>query len=163
TSLGNFPAVPTGNGSSIVAVSPNDGVAEVLGNVVTLNATGPTTGNAGQIGFFTTSAQFFEVAATTLNPSTTASPLSTSAIAGSHAACLGTVNADLPSTHTGSTPDVIAASVNLSSPGTNGSFGSAANPLLVQTGTLRATVTGTGSINVTNVAAGGDLAVTGAT
>jgi hypothetical protein len=172
TSLGNFPAVPTGNGSSIVGVSPNDGVPEVIGNVVTLNATGPTTGDAGQIGFFTSSAQFFEVAATTLNASTNNSRAWISAIGGAavgsvnlgtNTAFLRTVNGNLTSTHTGSTPDVIAASVNLSSPGTSGSFGSAANPLLVQTGTLKATVTGTGSINVTNVAAGGDLTVTGAT
>ena len=46
---------------------------------------------------------------------------------------LRTIDGDLTSTHSGSTPDVVAAAVNLSSPGSTGSFGSAANPLLVQT------------------------------
>src|SRR5207245_860678 len=117
------------------------------------------------IGFFTTSAQFFEVAATTLNASTNNSRLWISAIggtalgsvnAGTNTAFLKTVNGDLTSTHTGSTPDVTASAVNLSSPGTSGSFGSVANPLLLQTSTLRASITGTGSINATNVSAGGN-------
>src|SRR5207302_38965 len=58
---------------------------------------------------------------------------------------------------------VTAAAVNLSSPGTTGSFGTAANPLLTQASALRATVTGTGSVNVANVPAGGSLTVTTAT
>ncbi len=157
--------------SSITSLHPNNNVADVTGRTVTLTANGASTGNTGQIGFFTTGAQFFEVAATTLNASTNNSRLWISAIggtavgsinAGTNTAFLRTFNGDLTSTHTGSTPDVTAASVNLSSPGTTGSFGTALKPLLVQTGTLKAAVTGTGSINVTNVAAGGNLAVTGA-
>src|SRR5439155_1304039 len=40
-----------------------------------------------------------------------------------------------------------------------GSFGTAASPLLIQAGALQASVSGTGSINVANVAAGGSLNV----
>jgi hypothetical protein len=154
--------------SSITSLHPNDNVADVIGRTVTLTATGPSNGATGQIGFFTSSAQFFEVAATTINASTNNSRLWISAIggaavgsisAGTDFAILKTVNGDLTSTHTGSTPDITAGTVILLSPGATGSFGSATNPVLVQTGTLRASVTGTGSINVTNVAAGGDLAV----
>jgi hypothetical protein len=157
---------------TITSTHPNDGVADVIGRTVTLTALGPSNGNTGQIGFFTTSAQFFEVAATTLNASTNNSRLWVSAIggtavgsvnAGTNTAFLRAVNGDLTSTHTGSTPDVTAAAVNLSSPGTTGSFGSAANPLLVQTSSLQVSVTGTGSINVTNAAAGGDLSLASAT
>jgi hypothetical protein len=71
------------------------------------------------------------------------------------------INGDLTSTHTGSTPDITAGSVIIDT--TGGSLGSASSPLLLQTSTLQATTTGTGSINVTNVAAGGNLSVTSAT
>jgi hypothetical protein len=163
--------------SSITSLFPNDNVADVTGRTVTLTATGPTTGNTGQIGFFTTGPQFFEVAATTLNASTNNSRLWISAIGGTaigsvsegvgstNTAFLRTFNGNLTSTHTGSTPDVIAGTVNLSlaPTGTSGSFGTSASPILIQAGTLSAKVAaGTGSINVTNVAAGGNLSVTGA-
>jgi hypothetical protein len=151
----------------------NGGSAVVTGGTVTLDPLGPSDGITGQIGFFSSgSAKFFEVAATTIDASTDNSRAWIALIGGAavgsvdvgtDTAFLKTVNGNLTSTHTGSTPDVLAASVNLSSPGTSGSFGTAANPLLVQTSTLKASVTGTGSINVTNVAAGGNLAVTSAT
>lgn len=152
----------------LVGQVPNDNIADVTGKTVTLTALGPTNGNAGQIGFFTTAAQFFEVAATTLNASTNNSRLWISAIggtalgsinAGTNFAFLKAFNGNLTSTHTGSTPDVIANTVVLSSPATSGWFGSSTNPVLIQASTLRASVTGTGSINVTNVAAGGNLIV----
>ena len=56
--------------SSITSLHPNDDTADVTGHTVTLTADGPTSGNTGQVGFFTASAQFFEVSATTLNAST---------------------------------------------------------------------------------------------
>jgi hypothetical protein len=161
--------------SSITSLHPNDGVADVTGHTVTLTATGPTTGNTGQIGFFTAAAQFFEVAATTINASTNNSRAWISALGGAaigqvnvgtNTAFLRTVNGTLTSTHTGNTPDVIAAAVNLSqsATATSGAFGTPTNPLLVQTATLTARVTaGPGSINVTNVTAGGNLAVAAAT
>jgi hypothetical protein len=163
--------------SSITSLHPNDGTADVTGRTVTLTATGPTTGNTGQIGFFTSSAQFFEVAATTLNATTNNSRLWISLIggaaigsvgAGINTALLKTVGGDLTSTHTGAsvtTPDVTAAAVNLQSTTASGSFGSAANPLQLQATNLTAAVSGTGntgSINVRNVAAGGNLNVVGA-
>jgi hypothetical protein len=160
--------------SSITSLHPNDGIADVTGRTVTLTATGLSNGATGQIGFFTTSAQFFEVSATTINASTNNSRLWISAIggaalgsinAGTDFAILQTVNGDLTSTHTGSTPDITAGTVILQEPGIAESFGfgSASNPLLVQTGTLKASVADAGWINVTNVAAGGDLNVDSAT
>ena len=160
--------------SSITSLHPNDNVPDVTGRTVSLTANGPTTGNTGQIGFFTTSAQFFEVQATTINATTSNSRMWISAMggaaigsvnAGTNTAFLRTVNGDLTSAHTGSTPDVIAAAVNLSqSPSaTSGGFGTAANPLLLQTSSLTARITaGNGAINVTNVVAGGNLAVVAA-
>jgi hypothetical protein len=159
--------------SSITSLHPNDNVADVTGQTVTLTATGPTTGNAGQIGFFTSSAQFFEVSATTLNVSTNNSRAWVAALGGAavgsvnigtNTIFLRTENGTLTSTHTGSTPDIIAAAVNLSQGGPAGSFGTQTNPLLVQASLLTAAISfGTGSINVTNVAAGGSLTVSRAT
>jgi hypothetical protein len=157
--------------SSITSLHPNDGIADVTGRTVTLTATGPSNGATGQIGFSISPAadEFFEVAATTINASTNNSRLWISAIggaaigsisAGGDFAILKSVNGDLTSTHTGSTPDITASEVDLVSAGLiPSSFGSASNPLLVQTATLQFDGTDTGSINVTNVAAGGDLAV----
>jgi hypothetical protein len=172
--VGNVTLVNTAG--TITSVSPNDGVAEVIGNTVTLDTSAaPSNGNTGQIGFFTASAQFFEVAATTLNAKTNNSRLWISALggtaigsvsAGTNTAFLRTVNGTLTSTHTGTTPDVVAAAVNLSmSPtATSGAFGTAANPLLIQGGSLTAKViAGSGSINVSNVPAGGNLNVVAAT
>ena len=133
---------------------PNDNIPDVTGNTVSLTATGPSNGATGQIGFFTASDQFFEVASTTLNASTNNSRLWISSIggtaigsvnAGTDFAILKTVNGNLTSTHTGATPDIIGGTVILLSPGVTGSFGAAANPLLTQTGNLRASVSGTGS------------------
>ena len=118
---------PTGGAS----LSPNDGVAEVTGRTVSLTANGASSGITGQIGFSSGGVgQFFEVSATTLNASTNNSRLWISAIggtaigsvnAGTNTAFLRTFNGNLTSTHTGATPDVMAAVVNLSSPGTSGS------------------------------------------
>jgi hypothetical protein len=63
------------NASRMVSVTPNDGIADVVANVLTLNATGPSNGNTGQIGSFSTSAQFVEVDASVLNASTNNSRL----------------------------------------------------------------------------------------
>jgi hypothetical protein len=155
--------------SSITSLHPNDGVADVTGRTVTLIANGPVNGTTGQIGFFTTSAQFFEVSATTLNATTNNSRLWISAIggtavgsvnAGTDSALLKTVNGDLTSTHISPTPDIIAGSANLM--GSNGSLGSPTNPLLTQTSSLSASATGSGSVDVTNVPAGGNLSITSA-
>jgi hypothetical protein len=79
--------------------------------------------------------------------------------AGTETAILRVVNGDLISTHTGSTPDITAGTVVLQSPGSTGSLGRLGRPLLLQTSNLRASITGTGDINLTNVAAGGNLNV----
>jgi hypothetical protein len=82
--------------------------------------------------------------------------------AGTDTAILKAVNGGLTSSHTGSTPDVIAGTAILSTTGTGGSIGTSANPLLTQIGTLRASTAGSGSITITNVAAGGNLNVASA-
>ncbi len=153
---------------TLTSLHPNTGVPDVIGSTVTLTAIGPTDGATGQIGFFTTGAQFFQVQATTIDASTDNSRLWIWAIGGT---AVGTINAgtdfailkttagNLTSTHTGSTPDITAGTVVLIA--NNGSLGdSGTQPLLVQTATLNASITGTGSINVTNVDAGGNLNVT---
>jgi hypothetical protein len=157
----------------LMSADPNDNVADVSGRTVTLTALGPSNGSTGQIGFLAGGvAQFLEVAATTINATTDDSRIWLSAIggaavgsvsAGTEFAILRTVNGGLTSTHTGSAPDVIGGTVVLQSPGTSGSFGTGTNPLLVQTSTLRAGVTGTGLINIANVDGGGDLSVASAT
>ena len=151
----------------LVSANPNDKNADVHGRTVSLTALGPSNGNTGQIGFFTTSAQFFEVTAQTLNASTNNSRAWISAIGGAsigsvnvgtNTAFLQTINGDLTSTHTGTTPDITAATVVLSGSGANGaSLGALGQPLLIQASTLRATDTATGLINVSNVPAGGSL------
>jgi hypothetical protein len=153
----------------ITSSSPNDGVADVTGRTVTLTANGPSNGNTGQIGFFNGSAQFFEVSATTINASTNNSRAWISAIggaaigsinAGTNTAFVRTVDGSLTSSHSGSTPDITAATVNFTSTGASGSFGTSSNPLLLQASSLSASVTGIGSINATNIAAGGNLTLT---
>ena len=151
----------------LVSANPNDKNADVRGRTVSLTALGPTNGNTGQIGFFTTSGQFFEVTAQTLNASTNNSRVWISAIGGAaigsvnvgtNTALLQSINGDLTSTHTGTTPDITAGAVVLSGSGANGaSFGGFLQPLLIQASTLRATDTATGLINVSNVPAGGNL------
>jgi hypothetical protein len=151
--------------SSIVGVSPNNGVAEVIGNVVTLNATGPTTGNTGQIGFFSTSAQFFEIDANVLNASTNDSRLWIRDVSGGMQ--IGSVNAGtntafLQTDNGGSmtsegsdpgTPDIVAATANLRA--LNGGNLGGASPLEVDVTNLNAAVlNAAGSINIRDTTGG---------
>jgi hypothetical protein len=174
---GNPVSLSAGGGGTtgvITSLHPNDNVPDVTGTAVSLTALGPSDGATGQIGFFTTSAQFFEVLSTTLSASTNNSRLWVASLggsavgsinAGTDVAVVKTVNGDLTSTHTGSTPDVTAgtailqAAVLPSAPaGTTASLGSATSPLLLAAGTLNGTVlSGAGSLNVNGVA--GDLKV----
>jgi hypothetical protein len=158
----------SGSNGLITSVSPNDAIPDVTGRTVTLAAGGVSNGNTGQIGFFTTSAQFFEVTATTINASTNNSRAWISCIGntavgsinvGSNTAFLKTIG-NLTSTHSGSTPDIMAVSLNLTSIGATGSFGTSFNPLLLQTSNFRANVSGVGSINATNVPFGASMGVT---
>ena len=166
TSLGNI----TPTGSSIIGASPNDGIAEIVGNVVTLAATGATTGDGGQIGFFSGgAAQFFEVNATTLNASTVNSRLWISDVAGGVAVgsgATGGVNAgnntaflrvrnggNLTGPAPDGTADIVAATINLSAP-EGGNFGSGTPLEIDATTALVAAITGTGNINLRDTAGG---------
>ena len=177
-SIGN-----TGISTNITAVTANDGVAEVLGNVVTLDVTNPatattapSTGNNGQIGsFFAGAGQFFEVNATVLNAATNNSRLWISEVGSGATAgtAIGLVNAGtntaflrvrnggvITSQTVDGTADVIADVVNLSTiAGDTGSFGTAINsPLEINATTLNSTLAGTaGNIFVRDT--GGSLAV----
>jgi hypothetical protein len=161
--------VPNTTTGILLSGAPNSNSAIVTGGTVTLTALGPSNGATGQIG---APALFFGVSAAILNASTDNSRLWISAIngttvgtvdAGTDTAILKAVNGNLSSSHsaTPTVPDVTANTVILVS-STGGSFGSAISPLLVQTSNLNASTTGSGSINVTNVSAGSDLTVTGA-
>ncbi len=151
----------------------NNGVPAVTGGVVTLNANGPTNGNGatGQIG---TSTSYFEVKATTINATTKNSRLWIANIgtsgsntmigtinAGTEQAFLKTISGNLNSSHTGTTPDVIASSVTLI--GSSASFGTVTNPLLLQTANLASTVTGSGAVNATHIPASAGMTVSAAT
>jgi hypothetical protein len=151
TSLGN-----NGTASNVVAVTPNDGVAEIIGNVVVIDASAaPTTGNSGQIGAFSGTALFFEVDANALTALTNNSRLWVSALggaqvddidAGTNTAIIKTVGGDLVSENTSVNADVTAATVVLI--GENGGFGrTATNPLDIDATLLIANVT-TGSGNI---------------
>ncbi len=158
----------------LVSASPNDNFADVTGKTVTLSTLGPSNGNTGQIGFFTGSAQFFEVSATTINASTNNSRAWISAIGG---AAIGTMNVgtntlflrtfsgDLTGTHTGSAADITAAAVNLSTAitSTEASFGTSSHPLHIQASTLAANnLTAGGEIHVEEVGFSTNLTVTNA-
>ena len=170
-SIGN-----TGISTNITAVTANDGIAEVIGNVVTLDVTNPatattapTTGNIGQIGSFSGTAQFFEVDANVLNAATNNSRLWISEVGSGASAgtSIGLVNAgtntaflrvrnggNFTSQTVDGTADVVAATVNLSAPEA-GNFGtSTAAPLEIDATTLIATVTGAGNIFVRDQATG---------
>jgi hypothetical protein len=155
----------TSAGNSLTSVAPNDNVAEVIGNVVTLKATGTSNGNTGQIGFFTTSAQFFEVDSNVLNASTNNSrlwirevgsgPTAGTAIglvnAGTNTAFLQTQNGgSLTSQTVDGTADVVAATVNLRTVSGGGNFGaSIASPLEISAANLDAAVlSSAGAINI---------------
>jgi hypothetical protein len=82
-------------GSGLTAASPNDDSADVSGNVVTLIAAGPSTGDAGQIGSRDPSTHqplFLEVDAKVLNASTNNSELFISSV-GFSGVAIGSVNA----------------------------------------------------------------------
>lgn len=160
TSLAN-----NGTASNVVAVTPNDGVAEVVGNVVVIDTSAaPTTGANGQIGTFTAgSAQFFEVDANVLTARTNNSRLWVSAlggaevgdiVAGTNFAIVKTVGGDLASETASADADVTAATVVLV--GENGGFGrTAADPLDIDANLLIATVTtGSGNVYVGDTAGG---------
>ena len=156
--------VGTGLTTGIVtSLNPNDAIADVTGGIVTITATGPTNGATGQIGSFTTTAQFLEVRAGTINASTNNSRLWISALNGG---AVGSINAGtdfavlksdggaLVSAAVEGTADVTAARVILRGVN-NGSFGSGvANPLEIDATDLDAQATGSGSISVRDTAGG---------
>jgi hypothetical protein len=171
-SQGNIDPV---NGSSIVALTPNDDVPEIIGNVVTLNATAtPSVGTHGQIGTPPSGGQagFFEVAAQVLNATTQQSNMWLSEIgsgqigqitvgAGAAAnvtAFLRVRNGGTVTNQTAGSPSVIAPVVNLtnadavSGTGNSGNFGtSTASPLEINTAVLNANLLGTsGNLFVKN-------------
>ena len=150
------------------SASPNDGTADVVGNQISLTVTGPSSGNAGQIGFFTTSAQFFEVNGNILNASTNNSRLwirdigsgPTAGIAvgsvnaGTNTAFLQVASGDLKSQTVDGNADVVAAAVNLraNNGGNVGIFGG--TPLEVNATNLNAAVlVAAGTINILDTAA----------
>src|SRR5215831_8947805 len=167
TSLGNSPS------GSLIGFSPNDNVADVVGNVVTLKATGPSNANIGQIGYFTTSAQFFEVDANVLNASTNNSRLWISEVGkgatagakiglvdvGVNTAFLQTRNGgSLTSQTADGNPDIKALAVNLRANDAGNLGLSPEAPLETSALSLDAAVlTGAGSINVLQTA--GNLGV----
>jgi hypothetical protein len=154
----------------ITSVTPNDGVAEVIGNTVTLTVTAPSNGNTGQIGFFSTSAQFFEVDASTLNASTNNSRLWIREVgsgvnagtsigsvnAGTNTAFLQVANGgSIKSANVDGTPDIVADTVNLRALN-GGSLGvSNASPLEISATNLNAAVQlAAGGIYVKDTAGG---------
>jgi len=175
TTAGNVTLASRGNnggtGLNLTAVTSNDNVAEVIGNVVTLDTSAaPTNGATGQIGSFSGTPQFFEVNATVLNASTNNSRLwvsevGTGATAGAQIGLVtaGTDTAILQVRNAGNltsepsdagVADVVGATVILIAP-EGGNFGSAGSALEINaTAALTATVTGTGLINVTDTAGG---------
>jgi hypothetical protein len=178
-------------GGPITSLTPNDGIAEAIGNVVTLTVTAPSNGNTGQIGFFTSSAQFFEVDAGTLNASTNNSRLWIRDVGAGPTAgiAIGSVNAgtntvflqvanggSMTSANLDGTPDIVADTINLRALN-GGSIGtSAASPVEVNATNLSAAVLladggvhvkdTTGGVNVTlaqTVNGSVDLEAAGAT
>jgi hypothetical protein len=152
----------TSAGNSLTVVSPNDNVPDILGNVVTLAATGPADGATGQIGSFSGSAQFVEVQAAVLNASTNNSRLWIAAIggvqvghitAGTENPFLREVGGAMISQTVDGTADVVGGTVFLRGL-SNGCFGNGAVPLEIDATTLNATATGTGLIDVTDTAGG---------
>ena len=158
-SLGN-----NGITANITAVSPNDNVAEIIANTVTLDTTaaGAVTGPNGQIGLPGT---FFEVNANVINAATNNSSLWVSELNGAQ---IGSVNAGtgtaflrvrgggtLTSDDPG-TADVVAATVSLSGvAGEGANFGtSLASPLEINATTLNVNLPGGGSAFVADTAGG---------
>lgn len=154
----------------IIGLNPNDGIAEVVGNTVTLTVTAPSNGNTGQIGFFTTTAQFFEVDANTLNASTNNSRLWIREIGSGPRAgvAIGSVNAgtntaflqvanggNISSANVDGVADIIADTVNLRAVN-GGSLGiSGASPLEINAANLNAAVqVAAGGIHVKDLTGG---------
>ena len=154
----------------ITSVNPNDGVAEVIGNVVTLDASAtPSNGNTGQIGFFTASAQFFEVDANTLFAFTNNSRLWIRDVgagatvgmaigqvsAGNNTAFLQAAHGDITSAAVDGNPDVLADTVNLRALNGGNIGTSGASPLEISATNLNAAVqVGAGGIHVKDTAGG---------
>jgi fibronectin-binding autotransporter adhesin len=154
----------------IVSVAPNDNVPEVIGNTVTLDtSTAPSNGNTGQIGFFTTSAQFFEVDANVLTALTNNSRLWVRDVgtganagvaiaqvnAGNNTAFLQVANGNLTSATVDGNPDVLAATVNLRALNGGNIGGSAASPLEISATNLNAAVqNAAGGIHVLDTTGG---------
>ncbi|MFL5331063.1 MAG: hypothetical protein ACJ8C4_19405 [Gemmataceae bacterium] len=154
----------------IKSVSPNDDVADAIGASVTLSTGGPTNGNTGQIGFFSGTAQFFEVNTNLLTASTNNSRLWVSEVgtgasagtkingvdAGTNTAFIRVRNGGVvTSNQIDNVPDIFAAAVNLTAPEGGGFGTSAASPLEIGAVTLSANVlTAAGSINVRDTAGG---------
>lgn len=148
---GDFTLVSQGNitgGSSIIAVTPNNNVAEVVADVVTLTATGASTGTTGQIG--QTGGVFFELDANLINATTNASNLWISEV-GATGAALGSVSVGTTAGITAflragngaaltndadALADVLAPTVNVSTGTGGGSFGTLANPIQIDAGVL---------------------------
>lgn len=162
----------------ITSLSPNDGIAEVIGSTVSLTVTAASNGATGQIGFFTTTAQFFEVDANILNASTNNSRLWIREIgSGVNAGvAIGSVNAgtnnaflqvdnggSMTSATIDGTPDIVANGVNLRALN-GGSLGSSVgNQLEINATNLNAAVLlAAGSIYVKDTG-GGVNAVLGQT
>lgn len=171
---GNVALASRGNNGSttnLTAVTSNDNTAEIIGNVVTLDTSAAPSIAApnGQIGSFSGTAQFFEVNANVLNASTNNSRLWISEVgAGATAGAqiglvtAGTETVNLRVRNGGSltsepsdlnVADVVGATVNLTAP-EGGNFGSAGSQLEIDATTLSATVTGTGVINIVDLAGG---------
>src|SRR5262245_608149 len=169
---GDVALASRGNGAngSLVSVTPNDNIAEILGDMISIDTTAaPSNGATGQIGFVMGGVQFFEVNANVINASTNNSRLWISevgsmATAGAQVGLIsaGTENAILRVRNGGSltsamvdgTADVVGTLVSLSAL-EGGSFGGmSASPLEINATTLTATVTGTGNVNILDVLGG---------
>ncbi len=147
-------------GGNITAVNPNSGVAEIIADEVTLDASSVTGAAIGASG---TTGDFFEVDVNTLRAFTDDGGMWISALGGAQVdavevgtatASLKTVGGDLVSENSSVNPDVIATTVVLI--GENGGFGrTATNPLDIAADLLIANVTtGSGNIYVGDTAGG---------
>lgn len=147
----NSMANQTPTGSNITAVTPNDGVAEVIGNIINLNTNlAPATGAGGQIG--APGGLFFELDSNLINATTNASNVWIAEVGVGATSALGNVNIGTAAGTTafirasnGATltndgdamADVLAPTVNLSTGTGGGNFGtSPLAPIQIDAGVL---------------------------